>query len=73
MNKLIGVEEVAGLTGVRDSSIRRMVTGGRIPCIRFGKQVRFDPDDIAEWIEASKVPVGAKGGQDGGESSGGDG
>ena len=53
MNKLIGFEEVAELTTIPESTIRRMVTGGRIPCIRFGKQVRFDPDDIAAWIEGS--------------------
>ena len=73
MNKLIGFEEVAELTTIPESTIRRMVTGGRIPCVRFGKHVRFDPEDIAAWIEGSKVPVSAEGGQNGGKSSGGDG
>ena len=58
MNKLIGVEEVAGLTSIPESTIRRMVTKGRIPCVRLGKHVRFDPDDISAWIERNKVGVG---------------
>ena len=72
MNKLIGVEEVAGLTSIPESTIRRMVTGGRIPCIRFGKHVRFDPEDIAAWIEGSKVPAGVRKEREDGESSDGD-
>ena len=55
MNKLIGVEEVAELTSIPESTIRRMVTKGRIPCVRLGKHVRFDPEDISAWVERNKV------------------
>lgn len=47
VKKLGGVEEVAGMTGVRESTIRRMLTGGRIPCFHF------DPDDIAMRLNRS--------------------
>ena len=72
MNKLIGVEEVAGLTSIPESTIRRMVTGGRIPCVRLGKHVRFDPVDIDAWIEGSKVPAGVRKEREDGEGSDGD-
>jgi len=58
VNKLIGFEEVAELTSMPESSIRKMVTAKRIPCVRLGKHVRFDPEDIEEWIERNKVGSG---------------
>ena len=61
MSKLIGVEEVVGLTSIPESTIRRMVTKARIPCVRLGKHVRFDPEDIAAWIDGNKVPAEVKG------------
>ena len=55
MNKLVGFEEVCEVTGLRMSAVRRLVTSRRIPCIWIGKHVRFDEEDIASWIERSKV------------------
>ena len=57
MNRLMGVEEVAELTSIPESTVRRMVTKGHIPCVRLGKHVRFDPEDVAEWIQGKKVPA----------------
>ena len=58
MNKLIGFEEVAELMGIPESTIRKMVTARRIPCVRLGKHVRFDREDIEAWIERNKVGSG---------------
>lgn len=58
MNKLIGFEEVAELMSIPESTIRRMVTAKRIPCVKLGKHVRFDPEDIEAWIERNKVGSG---------------
>jgi excisionase family DNA binding protein len=30
--------------------LQKCVQEQGLPCIRFGKAVRFDPEDIAEWI-----------------------
>jgi excisionase family DNA binding protein len=30
--------------------LQKCVQQGSLPCIRFGKAVRFDPTVIAEWI-----------------------
>jgi excisionase family DNA binding protein len=30
--------------------LQKLVQQGSLPCIRFGKAVRFDPKVIAEWI-----------------------
>ena len=31
-----------------------MTNAGEIPCVRFGKSVRYDPADLREWIDAQK-------------------
>jgi excisionase family DNA binding protein len=30
--------------------LQKCVQQGSLPCIRFGKAVRFDPKAVAEWI-----------------------
>jgi excisionase family DNA binding protein len=30
--------------------LQKCVQQGTLPCIRFGKAVRFDPKAVAEWI-----------------------
>jgi excisionase family DNA binding protein len=31
-----------------------MTNSGEIPCVRFGKSVRYDPADLREWIDSQK-------------------
>ena len=31
-----------------------MTNAGEIPCVRFGKSVRYDPADLREWIDSQK-------------------
>ena len=31
-----------------------MTNSGEIPCVRFGKSVRYDPADLREWIDQQK-------------------
>ena len=68
VNKLIGFEEVSRLTSVPASTIRKMVTRKKIPCIRIGKHVRFDEEDIVSWIERSKVGAGEDEGRERGKT-----
>lgn len=39
--------------------IRRLVAEQRIPVVRVGRLIRFDPADIAQWLDANRqrVPV----------------
>jgi excisionase family DNA binding protein len=34
--------------------VRRLVEEDRIPYIKVGHFVRFDPEDIAEWLNANR-------------------
>jgi excisionase family DNA binding protein len=43
----IPVRAVYDLVEERDSSLR-------LPVVRIGRRVRFDPDDIAAWVAAHR-------------------
>lgn len=45
------VSELAGILSMSRGTIYSLVDGGRIPHLRIGDSVRFDPAVIAEWIE----------------------
>jgi excisionase family DNA binding protein len=52
---LIGVEDLAAWLGVDVVFVRRLVAERRIPFLKIGKYVRFDPDEVAEWINRQRV------------------
>jgi len=35
--------------------VRRLVAERRIPFLKIGKYVRFDPDELAAWLDAQRV------------------
>jgi len=53
---LLDVEAMAGWLGVEVVFVRRLVAEHRIPFVKIGKFVRFDPDEVARWIDAQRVP-----------------
>lgn len=55
---LIDVSEVAQLLGVQVRHVRRLVHERRIPYVKWGHLVRFDPDDVAAWIDTNRRPAG---------------
>lgn len=38
--------------------VRHLIRLRRIPIIKIGRRIYFDPDDIREWIEKMKIPAG---------------
>lgn len=53
---LLDVEGVAAMLGVGVRLIRRFVDQRRIPFVKVGHYVRFDPREIATWINERRVP-----------------
>jgi excisionase family DNA binding protein len=54
----IGLLDVAALAdrlGVGERLIRRLVDQRRIPFHKIGKYVRFDPEDVSQWVDRCKV------------------
>ena len=56
---LVDMETVARWLSTSARHVRRLVAEKRIPFVKVGHFVRFDPNDVARWVEAQKVEVGA--------------
>lgn len=52
---LLSVGEVADWLGVNVRHIRRLVDERRIPFIKWGHLLRFDPDEIEAWIAQHRI------------------
>ena len=63
------VAELCELLGVDDKHVYRMAARGKLPCFHVGGSVRFDPQEVANWLRMKyaadvgalrKRPVGAR-------------
>ena len=52
--KLLTLKQVAEQLNVNERHIRRLVAERRIPFLKWGHLLRFDPDEIAVWLDASR-------------------
>lgn len=50
--RLLNIPQLAELLGVPDRHIRRLVQERRIPYIKWGHLIRFDPAEVRHWIDA---------------------
>lgn len=51
---LIDIVTLADHLGVDVRHVRRLVAERRIPFIKWGHLLRFDPDEIAEWLAVNR-------------------
>lgn len=54
---LLDVEQLATLLKVNIRHIRRLVHERRVPFIKWGHLVRFDPVEIEEWLNENREPA----------------
>jgi len=52
--RLLDIEGVAEHLGVSVRHVRRLVAERRIPFIKWGHLLRFDPEELAGWINCSR-------------------
>jgi excisionase family DNA binding protein len=52
---LLGLDAVAEWLGVEVVFVRRLVAERRIPFVKIGKFVRFDPAEVSAWIDGQRV------------------
>jgi excisionase family DNA binding protein len=55
---LIDLPAVALRLGVNERHIRRLVAERRIPYIKWGHLLRFDPAEIDAWLDAYRRNAG---------------
>ena len=52
---LMNIDQVADRLGVSVRHMRRLVAERRIPFVKWGHLLRFDPDEVDRWIEDCAV------------------
>ena len=55
MEKLLNIEEAAALLNISVKTIYGLTCAKKVPYIKIGARVLFDPDEIKAWIESQKV------------------
>lgn len=53
-DRLLDITAVAARLGVSVRHVRRLVHERRIPYIKWGHLIRFDPTDIEQWLDDSR-------------------
>jgi excisionase family DNA binding protein len=56
---LLDIDELGVWLGVEAGFVRRLIAQRRIPFVKIGKFVRFDPEEITAWIDGQRVRVEA--------------
>ena len=54
--ELMTMDQLAERLGVTQRHVRRLVEERRVPFLRVGRFIRFDPAEIADWLDRSRVP-----------------
>ncbi len=55
MEKLLNVNQLAEILGLKKITIYEWVSDKRIPFVKLGKRILFCPRDIEEFIKANRV------------------
>jgi excisionase family DNA binding protein len=53
--QLLTIDQLAEQLGTSTRHVRRLVAERRVPYLKVGKFVRFDPAEIAVWLDRSRV------------------
>lgn len=52
--RLLDLPSVADHLAVSERHVRRLVAERRIPYVKWGHLLRFDPGEIAEWLDGGR-------------------
>jgi excisionase family DNA binding protein len=55
--RLVDIDVLAEWLATSPRHIRRLVAERRVPFVKVGHFIRFDPNDITLWIEEQKVTI----------------
>lgn len=51
--RLLNINDVAEILGVNVRHVRRLVFESRIPYLKWGRLLRFDPGEVERWLQGS--------------------
>jgi excisionase family DNA binding protein len=54
--RLMTYSQAAKVLGVSERTVWALVDGGDLPAVRFGRNVRIHPEDLAAFIEQRRGP-----------------
>jgi excisionase family DNA binding protein len=52
--QLLTIDQLAGRLGITVRHVRRLVADRRVPYVKVGRLVRFDPVAIKEWLDGAR-------------------
>ena len=52
--QLLTIDQLAERLGITVRHVRRLVADRRVPYIKVGRLVRFDPNAIKAWLDAAR-------------------
>lgn len=57
--RLLSIDQLADHLGTSPRHIRRLIAERRIPYVKVGRLIRFDPGEIAIWLDERRRPTGS--------------
>jgi excisionase family DNA binding protein len=54
--QLLTIDQLAERLGVSIRHVRRLIAERRVPYVKVGWLVRFDPAEIASWLDGARHP-----------------
>lgn len=55
--RLLTIDQLAQLLNVNALHVRRLVAERRVPFVKWRRFIRFDPTEIAAWLDAARPTV----------------
>jgi excisionase family DNA binding protein len=52
---LLNIVDVSDLLGFHEVTLRNWVRAGKLPAVRIAGQWRFDPSELAGWVEERRT------------------
>ncbi len=58
--QLLTIDQLAERLGITVRHVRRLVAEKRVPYLKVGKLVRFNPDEIKQWLASRRQGLGVR-------------
>jgi excisionase family DNA binding protein len=52
---LLDIDQLAEHLGTSRRHVRRLIAERRIPYVKVGRLIRFDPADVSKWVDDRRV------------------